>query len=287
MTAPALTELSHLSYSSISSYLSCGAKWNYHYIQKVPALTSTNLVFGSAWHNTIEKFLEMRAVPTKNEKGEEIKPDLQTLWMEKWREETTIESPVMDGEKVVEVKREPRKDIDWGMDTPESFCNDGIRMLNDKDIQDGILSIQPVVDQDGARIERKLELHVPGVPIPIIGYLDIMTANGPADFKTSSKSWSADKAAEEIQPSFYLAALNQMGETIPGFRFTHFVFVKTKKPQFQRIESTRTVAELFWLFKMIKHVWDGISAGVYMENPGTWLCNPSYCEYWSICRGKR
>ena len=38
--------------------------------------------------------------------------------------------------------------------------------------------------------------------------------------------------------------------------------------------------------RQIQKVWKGIEAGVFPENPSTWKCNPRYCEYWPICRGK-
>jgi hypothetical protein len=256
MTAPALTELDHLSYSSISSYLACGANWKMHYIDHIPAPTSPALLFGSAFHGTIEAHL----------KGE---GDITNLWRANWAEQL-----------------EKNPGVEWD-DSPEELCNDGLRMLTHKDVLAGISDIQPQIDDSGPRIERKVELHVPGVPIPIVGYIDIIAQDAvPGDFKTSSTRWSDDKAIAETQPLFYLAALNQMGETVPGWRFRHFVFVKTKTPQFQRIEHSHNPGQLMWLFKQIKSVWDGIEAGVFPLNSGGWKCSPKFCDYWQLCRGK-
>jgi len=46
-------------------------------------------------------------------------------------------------------------------------------------------------------IEEFVSLIVPGVPVPIIGFIDVITTDDiPTDFKTSGKSWSEKQAAE-------------------------------------------------------------------------------------------
>jgi hypothetical protein len=167
----------------------------------------------------------------------------------------------------------------------------GEKMFSDPDTIALVDSLEPLVIEDQVQIERKIELHVPGVPIPIIGYIDLIESDGiPADFKTSGKSWSQKQADAEMQPCFYLAALNQSGwnpeiNYKDAFLFRHYVFVKTKTPKVQIWESTRTIQDLFWLFGLISDVWHGIECGAFPPNPGTWKCSPRHCEYWGICRG--
>ena len=275
-----MAQLDHLSYSSVASYLACAAHWKMHYIDQIPAPTSTALVVGSAFHHTVETFVTERIeVQNQHENTKSIWDDgtiLTSIWLEEWKKESTI-----DGQ--------PRTDIEWLLDTPESLTNEGIRLFSSPDIRQGILSIKPLVWEITGRpaIETKVELHVPGVPMPIVGYIDIITADGvPGDFKTSSRAWSDDKAADEIQTLFYLAALNQIGIQVPGWKFTHYVFVKTKTPQFQKFTHVHNPAQLMWLFRMIQNVWRGIDARVFPENPTSWRCSPRYCEYWNLCRGK-
>ena len=77
----------------------------------------------------------------------------------------------------------------------------------------------------------------------MVGYIDVITADGiPGDFKTSARTWTVDKALNETQPLFYLAALNQIGVREVNLRFRHYVFVKTKTPQFQVIEHSHTMS---------------------------------------------
>lgn len=251
-------ELDHLSYSSISKYVNCSANWKYKYLDKLPDPKTPNLIMGSAFHGAIEEYL-------KSDK----QADITELWRKSWADQ-------MVG----------TENVEWVEESPEETFNQGLRMLTHKDVVQGLAEIMPAKDDLGHMIERKLELHVPGVPIPIIGYLDILTVNGPADFKTSATRWSDDKATNEIQSLFYLAAMNQMGMHTYGWLFSHYIFVKTKTPQFQKLTHRHTPTQLMWLFKMISNVWAGIQAGTFVENPTGWLCTPKYCPFWGVCRGK-
>jgi hypothetical protein len=199
-----------------------------------------------------------------------------------------------------QLERNAENGIAWGKDSEESMDALGVKMFSDPDTIALVDSLQPLVVEDQVQIERRVELTVPGVPIPVIGYIDLIEQDGvPADFKTSARSWSQKQADSEMQPCFYLAALNQSGwegiyplhwDKEKGkwngtFTFRHYVFVKTKTPKVQIWESTRTVGDLFWLFGLITDVWKGIKAKVFPPNPGTWKCSPKYCEHWGICRG--
>lgn len=256
--------IDYLSYSSINLFLTCSEAWRRRYIAKEPQPSTPALVFGSALHNTVERHIAIRQ--------EKPNPSLNLtdIWPEQWN--AAVER---DGE------------IEWGADTPEQHYNEGIRLLNNPDLQQLVNRLTPLRDDSGLWIERKIELRVPGVPIPIIGYIDIVTNDGvPGDFKTSAQQWSQEKAKEELQPLFYLAALNQIGRTVPGLRFRHYVITKTKQPKVQVIESQHTWDSIFWLYGLVQQVWRAIQSENFVVNPHAWLCNPKYCAAWSRCRGK-
>jgi len=256
--------IEHLSYSSISAYLLCGRNWRYKYLDKIPTKTTSGLILGSAFHDAIECLLSRG----KEEEPEEIFKEAFSTQIER------------NGDN-----------IDWQNESPESVLNDGIRLFKSNAIIDGIKSIKPKLNDNGAMIEQKIELSVPYVPVPIVGYIDIILEDGtPADFKTSAKRWSDDQAQNSMQSLFYIAALDQAGfyqnvESRENYKFTHLVFVKTKEPAFQKIEHWHSTAELFFLMDVISSCWNGISAGVFTPNPDSWKCNPRFCEYWDICKG--
>jgi len=248
--------IEHLSYSSITAYLECPENWRRKYIAKEQTRSTPALVFGSAFHGAIEEQL------TTGRKALEA-------WPYSWG-------------------RALEKDtVDWGLDTPEGYLNDGIRLLGHAAVGAAIDGLKARQDEQGPMVERKVELRVPGVPIPVIGYIDFISSDGvPCDLKTSKTSWSADKAADSLQGLFYLAALNQAGLGFHGWRFRHVVFVKTKEPKVQVIETLHKPSELFFLFRVVRSVWQGIAAGSFPLNPGSWKCGPAYCDFWSNCRGR-
>ena len=263
-----MVELDHLSYSSIHSYQMCPRGWKYHYVDKLPTKTGTALVFGSAFHEAAEDYVRQRAI------SDELVPEpLCTYWRRHWSKQ--LEKNGIDN-------------IDWRDETPESMEKLGISILSSPEVIETLNGLAPLVTGDHIHIEDYITLNVPGVPIPVVGYIDIITADGVAgDFKTSSRKWYASRADGEQQAAFYLAALNQAGSPLQADNpFRYYVFTKTKKPAAQTIETTRTPGELLWLLDMIRSVWEAIDAGAFPMNPDTWKCSPKWCEYWPICRGK-
>ena len=255
------SELEHLSYSSISSYLACPKAWRYHYLDKVATPTSPELIFGSTFHDTVESVIAGRAPG--------LGPTILQTWSECWE------------------KRIAAQEVAWCTDTPEQFHNEGIRILGHADVQKAIHNLVCGYDDQGPKIERKVELHVPGVPIPVLGFIDMIDAGGAVvDFKTSGRSWTADRAQSELQPLVYLSALNQARIDVPGWTAKHVVFVKTKTPQVQVFEHRHSPAQALWLFGLIRNVWRGIESGCFFENPTSWKCSAAVCDYWHLCRGK-
>jgi len=254
-----MPDLQHLSYSSISTFLACPKSWEFRYVLKVETPTSPELVFGSSFHDTVEQIVA----------GRSAAGEIATTWTTNWQRRT-------EGQQ-----------IDWGTDTPEYFCNEGVRILTAEPIRQAIHELTCGMDAEGPKVERKVTLSVPGVPVPIIGYIDLIDHRGvPHDLKTSGRSWTADKAQSELQPLFYLAALNQAGIRVPNLEFTHVVFVKTKTPQVQVLRHRHTMPELVWLMTLIGKAWKAIESEAYFPNPGSWKCSPQWCEYWRLCRGK-
>lgn len=258
------TQIEYLSYSSINLFLTCGEAWRRKYVLKEPQATTPALLFGSAFHGTIEQYISNRY------SGLPLEDDFYHLWAEKWG---------------AALEREPN--CEWGADTPEEHYNEGVRLLSNPELLQLVNRLAPLQDDSGLFMERKVELRVPGVPIPIIGYIDLVTSDGvPGDFKTSAQQWSQDKAKAELQPLFYLAALNQMGRSVPGLRFRHYVVTKAKQSKVQMLETQHTWDAIFWLYGLIQQVWRAIESESFVVNPHAWLCGPKFCGAWSRCRGR-
>jgi len=251
--------LDHLSYSSISTYQLCPRSWKYRYIDKPRVPTSPALVFGSAFHDAIERAMIEGEPPAK-------------LWAESW------EDQLSDGRNAV---------IDWGDKSEPEMRELGARMFAASEVAAQVATIKPLVIGGEPVIEKRVEMRVPGVPVPIIGYIDVITEDGvPGDFKTSARKWNASKARQETQPIFYLVALNQEGwEHSPDLRFRHYVFTKTKSPAAQVFETTRNLNQMVGLAEIVVGVWKSIEAGAFPCNTTTWKCNPKWCSYYDLCQG--
>ncbi len=256
-----MADLDHLSYSSISTYQLCPRSWRYRYLDRIKTPTASALALGSAVHGTVEQMI--------TDKHLGLETDVQAAWHTHW-------------------ERASAQEIDWDGDSPEIVEAEGLRLVSTREVRQLVDKLAPLVIGGVPFVEQRVELRVPGVPLPIIGYIDIVTADGvPGDFKTAARSWTQDKAESEVQPLFYLAALNQArAELPPALPFRHYVLVKTKTPQVQIIETRHTSGALFWLFGAIADVWHGIEAEVFPPNPTSWKCGPKYCEYFRFCRGR-
>jgi hypothetical protein len=139
--------------------------------------------------------------------------------------------------------------------------------------------------QPPREIELPVSLNVPGVP-PVIGFVDMLAADGvPGDFKTSRRKWPDDKARSSLQPLFYLAALKQMQIETP-LKFRHHIFIKTKEPGAQLLETEYRSTQFLFLFSLIQHVWTSMQANAFHENPESWQCQAQYCDFWRLCRGR-
>ena len=253
-------EIDHLSYSSISSYLSCGKAWKYRYIDKVQADPSPSLIIGSCIHDTVEKIVECNSLG--------------------------IEGPEI-AEFATQTVKERVENIEPINNTPEAenVLQDVLRCVQSPHVQTAVNALKAKVDEQGAMIERKVTLELPEVDVPIIGYIDIILADGtPADFKTAARSWTQEKAESEMQPIFYLGAMGQCGIPV-NWKFKHLVIVKNKIPKFQIFEHEHTPLEVFRLGVKVQEVWKSIKQGTFLPAaPGSWKCSPKFCEYWDICQ---
>ena len=257
-----MVSIDHLSYSSFTSFLTCGKAWKYRYVDKVQAAPSLSLIVGSAVHETVEEIIRCKSLSIDG-------PDIAGFAAQAFNRRVESEETINN--------------------TPEAenALGDVLRLVSAPNILSGIDLFRAKVDDEGPMIERKITLEVPEVDVPIIGFIDIVLNDGtPADFKTSARSWTADKAQSEKQPTFYIAAMGQMGIPV-NWHFKHLVMVKNKTPKFQVFDTERKPAEIGKLFTEIQQVWKAIQAEQFLPAaPGSWKCSPKTCEYWSVCQGE-
>ncbi len=239
-----MIEIEHLSYSSVTTYMKCPQQWRLKYIEKVDQEKSDALVFGSAIHRAISLGIK-----------DELQPSL--YWS------TSLEQ--IQAEQKFELSAE--------------LVNLGETMLTT-----GMYTFADLLSQQIQGIDKKVKLELPGIVLPVVGYVDLITENAVIDFKTSKRKWSQVQADKSLQPTFYLAALNQIGTVQLPAKFTYIILTKTKVPQVQIIETERTAQDVFRLFDLIASVWDAIKKEVFPPtDPSNWWCSEKYCGVWTHC----
>ncbi len=217
--------IEHLSYSSISLWNQCPRAWYAQYILGYRQPDNYALLFGKAAHAAIEdSWVSGRPV--------------WVLFVEKLHDE-------------------------WGKTTgiPEKLMIElavlGNTLFSDPSVIDELASVRPLSPK---WIERRIEFTVPDVPVPVIGFIDVVCDDGvPLDIKTSQWDWGEDRAQSETQPLFYLHALDRIGMMDHGGRFRHLVIVKDDiVPRAYTIESVHQ-DYTSKVIKTVQTAWDGIS----------------------------
>lgn len=264
--------LEHLSASSVGTYAECARRWKELYRDGLPRVVTPPLVFGSAWDLTVGGMLRgLTAWPA----GRAFQPALLARWLEAWAE--------CAGEA------EASGRMDWGGDLPADLENDGRRLCALPDTSTTLIDLCVRVERGEPALQRRVSLSVPGVPVPVIGFVDVWLEDGTVvDVKTARRPWPATKPRTDLQPRVYLAALQQEGFPLSGLRFRHLVWVRGGRPQLQVLDTEFSQGELFVALDALRETWGAIAAGVFPPNFGCWRCGPA-CEVYRAgrCLGRR
>lgn len=255
-----------LSYSALSAFKLCGRNFFYSRIAKIPAQKSIDALWGVAIHNVIEEYL-------KDRENFQTVDALHRAWSSQFYKLKGAWS------------KEPG--LNWRGKDEAQLLAMGRAVFSSPQIMQSLNEIT-VMELDGKpAIEKYFSFDLEGVPVPIVGYIDLITAKGiPLDLKTAGKKWNQGDVTSALQPLVYLQAMETMGIPSPGNRFCHVVITRTTNPQIQAFISTRDVSEFEWIAEEFRTMVATIQAGIFPEaEAGHWICTPKWCEYWSICKG--
>lgn len=250
-----------LSYSSISTYLICGAYWKFKYIHKIKTPLPAPAFFGIVFHQAI---------------GDYLTQGTQKKTLAEWVGETW------------DYKKYEWENCPGGIAWDKPAADQRKEIINLATFEPLITeldSLNVAYDQDGPAIERKFQFTLPGVDVPIVGYIDLIDQSGNLiDIKTTSTPWTDQKAKSELQPLFYSYGLRELGKKEVG-NFTHLVIVRGDHPIIQKFVNS--YSDFRYLEFVIRQVWENIKNGIYPRqmDENHWKCNPKYCEFWSMCKG--
>ena len=246
--------LTHLSYSSVNKYRNCPKSWKFHYIDGIRGDSSEALRLGSFVHKVFENYLLKNGTdPIKNCYTEEV---------------------LIDDEKETSI------DFDSG-----EFCQ---KIFKNPELPPILQGLKPATIEQKFAVEHQMYFDVPGVEIPIMGYIDCLTTdNIIVDFKTSKSSWSQARADGELQASFYASALYASGRVAYNepVNIKYIVMVKNKTPKIQVIDTVRTFQDTYTVYNTVSEIWKSIQKEVFYPNASTWMCSSKYCSAWKFCEG--
>lgn len=265
--APSLPE--PISFSRMSSWLSCGEKFRLSYIEAVPREPQGALIGGSAIHSTIEE--------GEREGVRDIRP-LVEIFSRLFIEELQL---VGGPEKVRWSGRTSkaypdREDHRWWAD------NAPLMLQNYLDVRAEDDSEGVQIKQDG--IEVKVLTQLPS-GTPLLGYLDVFIVD--ADGEAIVRDWKSGKVGgiNGLQLATYAWAWNQITGTLPVRG--EYVYLRTADPAKRRqtVNLSPLIPLVPRLFQMFE---DGIKAGVFPINPSAFCSSCSvrvHCPYGSTLEG--
>lgn len=251
---------SHWSYSSIRQYLECPLRYFFQRVLALPITsTASNLIGGSAVHAALAEYHRtvQQDLPTDRDK-------LHRIILDEWNDR--------GGTGTITYK-------------PGDTKEDGIAKA--VSIIEAYLREPPPENIIG--IEQELYATVTNsrgemLPTPLMTILDLVSEIDEGitvtEFKTSARTYSDFETESSLQPTCYAAAIQETKGLLP--RVEYVVFVKTKTPKIQRLQTFRSRADIGRLGDLIEQVENAIDRDIFypIENP----IHCSGCPYRRQCR---
>ncbi|MCA9617389.1 MAG: PD-(D/E)XK nuclease family protein [Myxococcales bacterium] len=252
---------SHLSPSSIKTFLSCPRKYRFRYVDRAEAaFRAVALVLGSAFHDVVGQWLTAHAM------GRPVhRKDVHHQFERALRRELTKDGPPVlfdDDETAADLGKK-------GAAMMDAF----------------LATVKPPDEILGIELPFELELVDPEtgeVFPPIIGAVDALVRARSTtelwEMKSAAKRWSDDALVYDLQSTIYQAAMKPRH---PDIQPVLIAVTKTERPAVQIERLARGPSDEADLLATTRGVTRAIEAGV--DHPvRSWACKK--CEYAGICR---
>ena len=255
-----LRQQPHLSASSIGEYVECSLLYKFGRIDRLPMeFKSDALEFGTCIHRVLEQYYSAKMIGEKM-----LLKDVHQIF------ETTWKGIAQD-----------RDDIRYSGDNDFKSL-----LMYGKDLLTAWYNKLPDDNFTILGIEEAFSFTLPGIPIPIIGAMDLIEEDSAGtiiitDFKTSSRSYSLNEVDQNQQLTMYQIAAKHNGFAGREIMLRFDTLIKTKTPKFEQYWTTRSELDERRLLKKASQVWDGITKGVFVANDTSWKCKG--CAFKHAC----
>jgi CRISPR/Cas system-associated exonuclease Cas4 (RecB family) len=258
----------HFSYSQLSTYLICPAKFSHSYVLATPWETKpVALPFGKAIHKAAEiYYLCLKETGEIIPLGQMI--DTFVAVYDGEIKQTEVEISLKEGETIAGLR------------------DQGIELLK--------LFHKEIRPQKIAGVEVPFSVSVPDIlngggdlPIKMVGYYDLVERDEQgtyliAELKTSSQRFSSLRLEYDLQATTYSYAMARMkvATSENSCLVRYDVLLKQKRPAFEHYFVTRTTDDHKRLIHLINHVLRAIEMRVFYRNTG-WQCGD--CQFKKAC----
>jgi hypothetical protein len=252
----------HWSYSSINTFLNiCSLQWAFRYVYRhEAAFTPVALVFGSAFHRTLEYAFRLKmdgqAVPatTANLFSDLLSQLIRT-------EEREVR--YSEGDDIDAIHQRGRKMV-------EAYLGDS---AGDENVLDVSVPFRVLLGEGEEALEK-----------PLVGEYDCIVQQGPqrliVDWKTAARRWPKRKERLDLQPTCYLYAHTKNDPHSVGFRFD--IVTKAKTPAVDRRLTIRHPDHFERLIEQVRLMEKMIRAEHFLPNDQSWACKG--CPYGMACQ---
>lgn len=251
-----------LSNSKVAMLSRCPRQFHYRYIlgYKIPPNAFRN--FGGAYHRTMEANFTH-----KMDSGEDMPIEqVKDIFTDEWK----ISSDELEWQ--YEEERE------------ENFSNKGVDLVGSY-----IETVAPY--RYPTHVEYEFSVSLPEIDLPFVGLIDLITKNqtpaGDAEFmvdhKTATRRWNKYRAHDELQPTAYYLAFEELFEEPPA-GFLYDIAPRTGKPEIQTVPTSRGEIEKAEYLGRLRSVQETVSKDNYPKTtPSNWYCSEKWCGYYGHC----
>lgn len=268
----------YLSASQVGSYLRCGLQYFFRYIQGVNSPPNIAMLTGTACHFGFETYFQDcidTGVPSVLPGKDIAEMAISNIEQETEEKDITLEGADKD-RTVKEIEIAVTSYIDH---------------------------VAPRVTPIAVEQEIRFEL---AEGIEILAYIDLVmrgeTAPVVCDYKITGKKWSIAQLSNNLQFMLYSIGMEVEDIEIHNMRKVIVPSHATKDKDTGWTKASHDVtnnirilrhkfnveSEKTHIINLTKAVASNISKGVFMPcSPDAWNCNPTWCGYWHLCRGKK
>jgi CRISPR/Cas system-associated exonuclease Cas4 (RecB family) len=254
------TSRPHWSYSAVNQYLRCPLQYYFERVLKLPRTTvNSGLVFGSVVHDTLAVFhlgLQRKEAISRNE--------LQKTFVAGWN--TRVD------EEIITFKPTESADdlLEKGLSLIELYVQEP---PTERIVSVEQSAIVPLRNSKGEYLEK-----------PLVAIADLVTREDGTlkinEFKTSARAYSKFEVESSLQATCYANAMLESYGEEAKIQFT--VFVKTKTPKIQKLQTTRTDSDLGRLGDLVETI--DLAAQNETFYPVENCLNCSGCSFRQQCR---